>query len=120
VILEPPSRPCPHPYQHVLSSADGLWHIGIKPVIFGCRVIAWHRDGVGPTIDYCAGDSASFLLQLLAAIVAIFRRLPDGITEAQLMRLMPGWQRRPINLDPCWQQLQLLADGTTPLAAPET
>lgn len=100
-------------YEALYRSADGLWSIGLYPVIFGVRVVAWREGAAGRAVDYCAGADAFFTLELLAVIAAIFRRhLPDGATEDEVTALMPGWQRRPISRDPCWPALQQLA--TTP------
>jgi hypothetical protein len=102
-----------YPY-HLLSSEDGLWHIAIKPVIFGSRVIAWRQDSAGPCVDYCAGDNPAFLFELLDAVTRIFQRMPDGISERQVTALMPRYERRPIDQDPCWPALQALATDPTP------
>ena len=100
-------------YKAIYRSADGLWSIGLYPVIFGVRVVAWRDGAAGRAVDYCAGSDVFFALELLAVIAAIFRHhIPDGATEDEVMALMPSWQRRPINRDPCWPALRQLA--TTP------
>jgi hypothetical protein len=91
-------------------SADDYWFIGTKPVIFGMRVVAWRDGSAGPVVDYCAGDNPPFLSQLLVTVATIFnRRLPDGASEREVLALMPTWQRRPIDGDPCWPALKALA-----------
>ena len=97
-------------YRVYFRSADGFWSIGTKPVIFGMRVVAWRDRSAGPTVDYCAGDNPPFLSELLITVATIFsRHLPDGAAERQVLNLMPTWQRRPIDGDPCWPALQALA-----------
>ena len=95
-------------------SADDAWFIGTKRVIFGMRVVAWRNGSAGPVVDYCAGDNPPFLSQLLLTVATIFhRRLPDGASEREAQELMPTWQRRPIDGDPCWPALQALAAEVT-------
>lgn len=109
-------------YRVYFCSPDDCWFIGTKTVIYGTRVVAWRNGSVGPVVDYCAGANQPFLAQLLLTVAMIFRRrLLDGASEAEVRELMPTWQRRPIDDDPCWPALQALAASpnnnttTTPL-----
>jgi hypothetical protein len=43
--------------------------------------------------------------------------MPDGISERRVAELMPRWERRPIDQDPCWPALQALATDSTPISA---
>ena len=107
-----------HGYCTAYCSTDGLWSIGCWPVMFGVRVVAWRKGSAGPSVDYCAGADPAFLVQLLETIAEIFRqRIPAGASEREVVALMPGWERRPINTDPCWQQLQALAGDPDEQAA---
>jgi hypothetical protein len=85
------------------------WRVGVNPVMFGTRVVAWRQGSHGPTVDYCAGRDSLFLSELLATVATIMRGLPDEISEAELARRMPRWEVRPINGDPCWPALQRMA-----------
>ena len=96
-------------YSSVYVSENGTWRIGIKPVIFGVRVIAYHHDGVGPCVDYCAGSDLAFLARLFVVIYDIFSSLPEAITEREVIQLMPSYQVRPIDQDLCWEELQRMA-----------
>lgn len=103
-------------YRLAKVSADGLWCIGVKPVIYGARAIAWRQDSVGPAADYCAADSISVLLQLLAMLEAIFtQHLEEQASENAVMALLPSWERRPVDQDPaCWRRLEELAGLNIP------
>lgn len=96
-------------YSSVYESENGIWRIGIKPVIFGTRVIAYRNDAVGPCVDYCAGSDRAFLANLFAVMYAIFSSLPEITTEREMMQLMPPYKVRPIDKDPCWEELQRMA-----------
>ena len=92
------------------ASKNGIWFIGVKPVMFGYRAVAWRRNSVGPTVDYCAASDSEFLCLLMNTLASIFRCLPESITERQVTNMMPGWKIRPINKDKtCWRELQSLA-----------
>ena len=92
-------------------STDGLWFIGTKPVMYGVRAIAWHRESVGPSVDYCAGSDAGTLSRLLIMLERIFSFcLDEGASERTVTQAMPPWERRPVNTDPaCWKALHDLA-----------
>ena len=98
-------------------SDNGLWMIGTWPVLYGVRAIAWHRDSVSRSADYCAGSDAAFLAELLAVLRTIFSALPESTTEDEMTKLLPNWRQRPIDTDPCWPALQQLA--ATLAATPE-
>ena len=90
-------------------SQNDVWSFGIYPVIFGYRVRACRVGAQAVVIDYCAADQPAFLAQLLLTVQLILEQLPEDLTEGELQRLLPTWQRRPINFDPCWPALQALA-----------
>jgi hypothetical protein len=90
-------------------SENDVWSFGIWPVMFGFRVRACRVGARAAVIDYCAADQPAFLIQLLLTVQLALEQLPEDLTENELQRLMPTWQRRPINFDPCWPQLQELA-----------
>jgi hypothetical protein len=79
--------------------------------MFGVRAVAWRKGSAGPCVDYCAGDDPAFLIELLATLRSIFLHLPEGISERDVVELLPGWQTRPISHDPCWGALQQLAQS---------
>lgn len=91
-------------------SENGRWELGVVPVIFGFRV----RWGLADNLmtyagDYCAGSDQDFLVNLLITMIFIFSFLPEDIPESELRKLLPVCQCKPINKDPCWQELKTLA-----------
>lgn len=93
------------------SQPKGLWRIGMWPVLFGVRVIAWREGSCGRSIDYCAGNDSVFLLRLLHTIKAILSKYPEDVSESEIEATMPPWETRPISGDPaCWGALQRLAE----------
>lgn len=93
-----------------LVSEGGSWEVGIWPVIFGLRVRAGRTDNtVSVAVDYCAGNDEVFCFHLLATMVKILER-GVSITHRELERILPTWEVRPINQDPCWGKLQQLAN----------
>ncbi len=105
-----PGDPVTEGYRTIYVSTDGLWFIGLKPVLFGVRVIAWRNDSTGPVVDYCAGADPIFMVDLLGTVAEIFRRhIPEGATEREVLSLMPQWERRPIDQDPSWLKLRAMA-----------
>lgn len=91
------------------SKPKGIWKIGVKPVMFGVRAIAWRDGSFGPSVDYCSGDNEVFLIELLFTIKKILSKYPETITEIEVEEMMPMWQRRPIDKDPCWDILKEMA-----------
>lgn len=91
-----------------LVSTGGRWEVGIRPVIFGFRVCGGIIGSGCYAFDYCAGANRGFILQLLAVMIGILEQLPEETTEQQLQDLLPGWRVRPIDQDPCWDNLQNL------------
>jgi hypothetical protein len=96
-------------YKLLYITDNGRWKIAIKPVIFGWRAVAYEADSVGCVADYCAGDRAIFAIEIAATLKAIFTCLPDGVTEAEIGKILPEWDVRPIDRDSCWEQLQALS-----------
>jgi hypothetical protein len=97
-------------YKLLYVSENRKWHIAVKPVIFGFRAVAYEADSIGCAIDYCAADQPVFLMLLIATLRAIFLHLPEQMSSTDMYRFMPSWRVRPINCDPCWDELQDLAD----------
>lgn len=92
-----------------LQSEDGSYEVGCWPVLFGARVRAGRASCESVDIDYCAGDDAVFLSQLLVTVVRILETIPVGTPSSEICRMMPGYVTRPINRDPCWDNLLALA-----------
>lgn len=90
-------------------SENGRWEVGLMPVLFGVRVRAGIVGHDWVNVDYCAGDNPAFALQLLVTVIEIFEGLPEDITGGDVEALMPAYERRPIDRDPCWKKLQDLA-----------
>lgn len=97
-------------YSLAYTSSNRIWFIGAKPVIYGVRAIAWRKDSVGPCLDYCTGDDVELLIGVIRSMIAIFRQLPEDISEKEVIALFPQWNLRPINRDKCWPALQQLAE----------
>lgn len=92
------------------SQPKGILKIGVWPVLFGVRVIAWREGSFGRSVDYCAGSDETFLVELLYTIKAILSKCPEDVSEVQVESMMPPWEVRPISKDPaCWSALQRLA-----------
>jgi hypothetical protein len=51
----------------------------------------------------------NFTYSLLLTMKSILQFLPESTTERELQRMLPNWQTRPIDRDPCWGKLQKLA-----------
>ncbi len=92
-------------------SENNIWELGFCPVMYGVRV-RFSRVGNGwVNLDYCAGDSAGFALILLATVARILEPLPESVTGAEIERLFPRFEVKPIDRDPiCWTRLQELAE----------
>lgn len=90
-------------------SENNIWELGLHRVLFGIRVVANPVGDFRYAINYCAGDDESFALMLLAMVFHILSMLPEDITAAEVKKLMPTYERRPISLDPCWEKLIDLA-----------
>ena len=56
------------------SLPKGIWKIGVWPVLFGVRAIAWREGSCGPSVDYCAGSDSVFLTKLLYTIKTILSK----------------------------------------------
>lgn len=96
-------------YKLLYITDDSQWEIAIKSVIFGWRAVAYKKDSYGCVADYCAGDRPIFAIEIAAALKAILTCLPDNTTEAEVGKLLPKWELRPIDKDSCWERLQALS-----------
>lgn len=96
-------------YTKTWASENNVWEIGIYPVLFGVRVRGGRVGCQGLDIDYCAGNDPVFLSQLLTTVMSILESFPETLTSQELHTLLPGYEKKPINLDPCWEKLQQLA-----------
>lgn len=90
-------------------SEDGAYEVGLYPVLFGVRIRAGRVNSPVCDIDYCAGADQLFQVMLLGTVVAILESLPNGTPSSEIRRMMPGFERKPINQDPCWEKLQAMA-----------
>lgn len=104
-------KQCTNEYNYLLThiSTDNRWFVGINRVMFGYRVVAWEENSYGPAVDYCAGDNSVFLMELLVTIVTILEYWSSDVNTEQVQKVMPTWKVRPINSDPCWEQLKKLS-----------
>lgn len=96
-------------YIKTWASENNVWEIGIYPVMFGVRVRAGKVGCQGLDIDYCAGTDPVFLGQLLTTVMTILETFPESLNSQELHTILPMYNKKPINLDPCWEQLQQLA-----------
>lgn len=89
-------------------STNKVWEMSICPVLFGYRVRVGPYGKQWYSFDYCAADDSAFLLKLYITVVRLMELLPESITEQELQDMIPTYQVRPINLDPCWFKLVAL------------
>jgi len=95
-------------------SHEGRWEAGLVPMLFGVRVRVGKVGACFVVIDYCAGADVRFQLELLITVFRILFAIDEQITEDQLAAMMPRYQKRPINLDPCWEELLEMAEAFDP------
>ena len=90
-------------------SETGRWEVGLHPVMFGVRIRAGRAGRATCAVDYCAGADPVFKMRLLDCIIKILSAFPEEIPQAHINEIMPGFDRKPIDQDPCWTQLQKMA-----------
>ena len=90
-------------------SENGIWEVGLFPVLFGVRIRAGLRGAGWCTVDYCAGADYQIQTLLLAMIITMLEQLPEDIAEHKISEALPRFEIKPINNDPCWQELTELA-----------
>jgi hypothetical protein len=90
-------------------SEGGQWEIGARSMIFGVRICGNRVGSIAFAFDYCAGANVGFVHILLLVMLSILESLPEETTERELQNMLPSWEIRPIDKDPCWQKLQQLA-----------
>jgi hypothetical protein len=104
------STPCA---DHMLDprwvSENGVWEIGIFPVMFGKRVRAGIINSPCCVVDYCSGDDDDFLKELLVTMIIILESFDESVKEVDIERILPTYNVKPINLDPCWAKLKKVA-----------
>jgi hypothetical protein len=89
-------------------SSGGVWEIGFYRVMFGVRV-RMGRVGEGYCIlDLCAGADVTLRHDILRCVMCVLIPAKEDLTEGDLARLFPcvSSEKKPINLDECWEQLQ--------------
>ncbi len=94
-----------------LASENGRWELGLARMAFGVRVRASTQGSGWCPVDYCAGADMQFQLELLGVIKIILSSYPETVTQQEIEQLFDDYpyQRKPINLDPCWPKLVNLA-----------
>lgn len=93
-----------------LTSEQGRWELGLRPMLYGVRVSLGVIGDGGFCVDYCAGANAVFALELLVTMVMILRQFPEDMPWHELARQFPKYDVKPIDRDPhCWPQLQAMA-----------
>jgi len=92
-------------------SEQGKWEIGLFPVMFGVRVRMGPVNAPYCSIDYCAGADVEFQHKLMATVMVILAPVDESISPDAIERIFPGYNRKPINNDPCWTKLQALANS---------
>lgn len=113
--LATPTEGMPHRW----TSENGVWELGLRPMLYGVRVSAGtieegKTEVMYYSIDYCAGSDQAFLLNLLAAVFMLLCALPEEVTGREVEKLFPTYERKPINLDPCWDELMELCKKKEP------
>jgi hypothetical protein len=96
-----------------LASETGQWHVGLTRVLYGVRVIGSRGDSGFRSFNYCAGADPSFASRLLVVMIVIMESFPESVTEREVEDLLPSFERKPIDRDPCWDKLQELARKVT-------
>ena len=91
-----------------LVSENNIWEIGIREMMFGYRVCGNTIGDDCYEFDYCAGNDPAFIFQLFAVMCNIFSSLDENISLTKVRKLLPTYEVRPINNDPCWDKLLLL------------
>jgi hypothetical protein len=92
-----------------LLSTEGKWELGFRQMLFGVRVSLSRIGDCCYALDYCAADNPEFAAQLLTVVWLILTRYPEDVTPRQLQDAFPRFERKPINLDPCWPSLLEMA-----------
>lgn len=93
-----------------LESAEGRWHLGLRRMLFGVRVCGNPAGEMFYTFDYCAGPVAQDIAQLLAVMRRIMWALPESAQDADVARILPGYDVRPVLRDArCMASLYALA-----------
>ena len=92
-------------------SENGKWEVGLTQMLFGVRVRAGRAGDACPGVDYCAGPDPVFQMQLLAVIVTILEHETEDLEHWDIQSRLPGYERRPINQDPCWERLKKMANA---------
>jgi hypothetical protein len=95
-------------------SEEGQWELGVFSVIYGRRVRLGRAGATWVNLDYCAGDNFLFCLELLDAVGTILSQFPENISGGDIERHFPGYDRRPIDRDPCWEKLSAMRDAIAP------
>ena len=90
-------------------SENGVWEIGVFPVMFGKRVRAGLVNAPDCVVDYCAGADEDFLKELIVAIMIILESFDEDVSTIEVERILPTYRTKPINLDPCWPSLKRIA-----------
>lgn len=93
------------------TSENGVWEIGVHPVMFGKRIRAGRVDRPFCAIDLCAGGDEDVLKQLAVLVMYVLESFPEDVLEREVEDLMPWCRTKPINNDPCWDELRKLAVG---------
>lgn len=91
-------------------SAGGRWELGLYPVMFGVRVRLGLCKMSWCTLDYCGGANPLDYMELLRRVQMILLGVPEEVSEAELCKLFPGFDVKPVILDEaCWKKLGEMA-----------
>lgn len=85
------------------------WEFGIHSMLFGWRVSGNRLGSDAYAFDYCASDDTRFLGNLLITMQSILEAIDPATSEYDLRMVLPSFAIKPINKDPCWRHLVLLA-----------
>lgn len=90
-------------------SKNGKWEVGVRQMIYGCRVSAGPIGQGVYEVDYCCGDDPAWLISTLAIVTGIFEHLPETISVGEVHRMFPVQSVKPLINDPeCWENLSQL------------
>lgn len=91
------------------TSENGVWEIGVYPVMYGKRIRAGIVKSPCCAVDLCAGRDEDVLKELAVLVMYILESFPEDVKTSEVEEVFPFCRVKPINNDPCWEELRKLA-----------
>lgn len=98
-------------------SEVGRWELGFYPVIFGVRLRMGVVGDPWVDVDYCCGANFGFQRALLLCILTLLADVDEQITPAELNRILPAGEIKPLFNDAVWPELRARAIAVAPSIA---